>query len=202
MAYAFLCFPPSSIARIQYLFDAFLHCSRSATQTWLAQQPLLRFAIIRVGPSPLTGGSSRRTALIECLPHNKGLRPLPSHMLQWVQATTNFYNVRRLLRFLKLKFCFGNRHKMCLAEKKGFENGFVDFSLPNTNLLLVNLSIYRMSTYRIISDWVPFILQLAQQKWIAFISPSTTTVLIEVSFSSLFTDYNPFSTAAVAPGPQ
>lgn len=88
---------------------------------------------------------------------------------------------------------------MCLAEKKGFENGFVDFSLQNTNLLLVNLSIYAMSTYRIISDWAPLILQGAQQKGIAFVSPITTTFLIEVSSSSHLTDYNPFSTSAVAP---
>ena len=81
---------------------------------------------------------------------------------------------------------------MSLAEKKSFGNGFVDFSLQNTNLLLVNLPVYGISRCRIISNWTSLILQPAQQKWIAFISPITATFLIEVSFASLLLTIIPF----------
>ena len=41
-----------------------------------------RFAILEVGPPPLTGGPW--AALIECLLRNKGLRPSLPHIFQWV----------------------------------------------------------------------------------------------------------------------
>lgn len=85
-----------------------------------------------------------------------------------------------LYSIVKIQCVYQFRHKpvivwqdsnlqiLFLTQEKGFENGFVDFSLQNTNLFLVCFPTHRMLSYRIIYYRVTLILQHAPQDRIIY----------------------------------
>lgn len=114
---------------------------------------LPRFAVTGVG-SPTVHRCPFLGDLLECSPYDKGLRPLSSHILQWVQATTSCYIARSLMRFAHRLNILNSGIRMGIepinfqTQEKGFGNGFVDFGPQNTNLLLVSFPAYGNSSHR------------------------------------------------------
>ncbi len=79
------------------------------------------------------------------------------------------------------------------TQKKGFGNGFVDFSLQNTNLLLACIPPRDTSRHRIISNRVPFVMPMSS------IRSDNRYVTHDYNFSYWCLHLKPHSELAIIP---